>query len=151
MNHKCLTCHYVTPLDNNGESGGITAILKLLTPQTLFVSPLKDKAMLHFWSVPGWPRNWGFQTDLCSDEKDNFLKYGEKNMTYFNVRLLIWAKNMYHLFFLSVWQLDDKTYKWVEGCDFFPSPPCYQHESLNVLEDSEKDFNFEYNLLKSEV
>lgn len=54
------------------------------------------------------------------------------------------------MFFLYVWQLDDKQAH-SEGWDAFPSPPCYQHEPFNVLEDSEADFNFEYNLLKSEV
>lgn len=55
--------------------------------------------------------------------------------------------------FCQLGHLDDKwTYEWAESWDFFPSPPCYhQHESLNVLEDSETDFNSEHNLLKSEV
>lgn len=48
MSESCVTCHYVTKLDNNGESGGITTVttvLELLTPPTSFASPLKDKAM----------------------------------------------------------------------------------------------------------
>lgn len=71
-------------------------------------------------------------------------------MKYFNVRLHIWPKKNFVFFLFDSWMTNGSISR-QKAETSFPLLHAVNISFKDVLEDSETDFNFEYNLLKSEV